>query len=456
MKTRSQKPAALFGVLACAITLGLLAAPPAASQATKSKGRAAAAAPSMVDTVIELVKGGMSEDLILGMIAQEGKKTKLGPADMLKLNKAGVSDSVIKAMMGVAPAAAPAAAAPKAAAAPAAGAVAVSGKATDFPADLPNKPTGPRKRRVAVDAFDYSAVRQWVTYWFQNDVNIGEGIRSMLVARMHQSKNVVLLERKKIDNIMKEQDFGATNRVNQGTRAKIGKITGADAILMGDIVIFGRDDNKKNGGIGGIIGGKFGAIAGSKKEEKAVVGINLRIVDAETGEVLETAEARGESKRTSRDWSGVAAAFGRGTAGQANAGMNSSNFEATIIGEATSDAVNNILTLLDERIPKLSGQARSIEGRVANIQGSTMYLTIGANDGVQLGDRFEIHRIDNEVIDPETKEVLDKVTVKVGEFVVHNVREKISTGQYGGQPVSMSYQKGYAARLVVAEPAATQ
>jgi len=52
-------------------------------------------------------------------------------------------------------------------------------------------------------------------------------------------------------------------------------------------------------------------------------------------------------------------------------------------------------------------------------------------------------------MDPNTKQVLDVETAKVGELVVTSAREQISTGNYGGEPLSESYQKGYTARLVV-------
>ena len=45
--------------------------------------------------------------------------------------------------------------------------------------------------------------------------NIGDGIRAMLTARMAQSGAITLLEREKIDQVMKEQDFAASNRVRQ-------------------------------------------------------------------------------------------------------------------------------------------------------------------------------------------------------------------------------------------------
>jgi hypothetical protein len=130
--------------------------------------------------------------------------------------------------------------------------------------------------------------------------------------------------------------------------------------------------------------------------------------------------------------------------------MTSKDFQDTIIGEATQDAVTKIAAFLEEKVPGIAAKSRTIEGRVANFEGCTIYLSVGGNDGVQVGDRFEIHKIVKDVIDPQTKEVLDHQTVKVGEFVAGTVRDKVSIGQYGGEPLSASYQndKGYAARLV--------
>ena len=55
--------------------------------------------------------------------------------------------------------------------------------------------------------------------------------------------------------MMKQQDFNAGNRVKQGTGGRVGRILGADAMLTGDIVIFGRDDKSKTVGGGGYAAG---------------------------------------------------------------------------------------------------------------------------------------------------------------------------------------------------------
>jgi curli biogenesis system outer membrane secretion channel CsgG len=431
----------------------LVALAPVASAGAQAAKPAPKAAPKVaangVDTVIALVKGGLSESLVIKTLQGEGKKYTLSTADLLKLQAAGVSEAIMHAMTD--PGATAAAAAP---ATTAAGAVASTARGvTPFPPDLADVPAV-QKRRVAVRPFDYSTVQTWVAYWFNTNANIGEGIRAMLTVRMDQSKNVTLLERTNIKDVMGEQDLGASNRVRKGSAARIGQLTGADVMLYGDIVIFGRDDTTKRKNVGAILG-QFskvaGAVATMNKEEKAVVGINLRLVDTETGEVIETAEARGESSRSSKDYAGILGVRGAGAAGGADS-MTSSNFAQTIIGEATSNAVTKVAEFLETRVPLLPAKPRDIEGRVASLGSGNVLLNIGSQDGVLRGDRFEILQINGEIKDPTTKEVIDVDAVKIGEFVVDTVREKTVAGAYGGQPLSATYLglagKGYAARLM--------
>ncbi|MBV8847115.1 MAG: hypothetical protein JO307_30265, partial [Bryobacterales bacterium] len=245
MLKQSLIPFALAGMIA--------AQTPAQTTAPKTPVAAKPAAPSRVDEVIQLVKGGMSEPRVIRTLQNENKPINLTTADLLKLQKAGVSENIINVMenpsAGAAPPVAASASAPSSKA-PAA--VAETGSACPLPAAVSSAP-GSKKRRLAVEAFDYSAVQTQVTAMFNNNVNIGQGIRAMLTERMGESKSVVLLEREKLKVIMAEQDFGATNRVKQGKQAKIGQITGADAWLLGDIVIFGRDDTRKKNGAAGAI-----------------------------------------------------------------------------------------------------------------------------------------------------------------------------------------------------------
>jgi curli biogenesis system outer membrane secretion channel CsgG len=366
----------------------------------------------------------------------------LAPADLLKLKNAGVSESVIEVMMD--PAAAPVAAAapapapaPTPAPAPEAAPAPAAATAT-APAAAPTA----QKQRVIVDEFDYSAVMTAVQQVFQTNQNIGKGIRAMLVKRVAEQGKLIVVERAKINTLQAEQDRNASNRVKQGAGARIGRITGANALLAGDIIIFGRDDKEMKARGGGWMGRTIGVVGAFKKEEKAVVAINYRLIDAETSEIIATGEARGESSRKSKGFGGFAAALGKGAAGM-EIDMTSSGFAETIIGEATMDCVNKLATILSEQTTGMKQTAREVETVVADVNGRSLTIAAGSGDGVNQGEVFEIHKTLREVRDPVTKEVLDRVTDKVGEMTITSVRDRVSIGNYTG---TAAVQVGFIAR----------
>jgi len=273
---------------------------------------------------------------------------------------------------------------------------------------------------------------------FNTQQDIGKGIRAMLVTRIAQANKVVVVERAKMDTLIKEQDMNAGNRVKQGTGARVGRISGADALLSGDIIIFGRDDTKKSVKGGGIIGAGIGALAAGKNQDKAIVAIAYRLIDAETSEIIATGEARGESIRKGSTFGAMAGALGKGVAG-VQIDMTSSNFAQTIIGEATQDCVNKLADILLGQTSTMKKGFREVEARVADVSGRSLTINAGSNDGVNAGEVFEILRIVREVKDPVTKETLDLVTEKTGEMTITTVRDKIATGNYTGSAAQVNF-----------------
>jgi curli biogenesis system outer membrane secretion channel CsgG len=426
----------LFAMLAAVA----LAQAPAPAPATAPKKAAAPKAASPVDSVIQLVKGGMSDDLIIRSLKKNNKAVDLSPADMVRLKQAGVSDNVIGVMLDPSSNPAPAAAAAAAPPPPAPAAEPAPAPAAAPVASAP-APVGAtsqaEKKRVIVDEFDYSTVKTSVQAVFNTQADIGKGIRAMLVKRMADANKVVIVERAKIDQLTSEQDRNASNRVKQGSGARVGRISGADAVLAGDIVVFGRDDKKTNIGAGGFARGPFAGIHVKKEEDKAVVVIDYRLVDAETSEVIATGEARGESVRKSNGFGGMGGNWGGGGGGGID--MTSSNFGATIIGEATQDCVNKLGDILSQQATTMKKSFREVEARVADVSGGTMVISAGGNDGVNVGETFEILKVLREVRDPQTKEVLDTVTEKTGEMTITSVRDKIATGSYVGKPAAVNF-----------------
>ncbi|MBZ5561568.1 MAG: CsgG/HfaB family protein [Acidobacteriia bacterium] len=288
------------------------------------------------------------------------------------------------------------------------------------------------KKRVAVLNFDYGTVMSSVQAIFGGNQDVGKGISDMLVEQLVNGGAYSVIERKAIDKIVAEQNFSNSDRADANTAAKIGRLLGVDAIIMGSITKFGRDDKKQNIGgaaIGGITG-RFGLGGVGLRESKAVVSISARLVSVNTGEILVAATGDGQSKRSGKSLLGAGGSSGG--AGGGNYDMSSSNFGDTILGEATKEAVASVATQLNGDAGKLPTAVVKINGLVADVSGNTLILNVGSKSGVQVGDHYGIYRKIRDIRDPATKKIIKSVVNKVGEVAITDVDETSCTGTYAG------------------------
>ncbi|MGE5570088.1 MAG: CsgG/HfaB family protein [Rhodospirillales bacterium] len=288
-----------------------------------------------------------------------------------------------------------------------------------------------QKKRVAVLDFEYATVRSSVQAIFGTDADIGKGISELVVEKLVNGGQYTVVERNALDKILAEQNFSNSDRADANTAAKIGRILGVDAIILGSITQFGRDD-KSTGVAGGAvdrIGGRFGLGGVRRNESKAVVGINARMINTDTAEILATARGVGESKRSG---TALLGAGGGSVAAGGAVDMRSANFANTIIGEAVNAAVGQLCTQLDQSAARLPTRAVKIEGLVADATGGVLVLNIGSRAGVKVGDRFSVRRKVREVRDPASGKILRSIEDTLGEVVITEVDEGSSVGNYTG------------------------
>src|SRR5579864_4723547 len=154
------------------------------------------------------------------------------------------------------------------------------------------------KKRVAVMNFDYATVSTSVAQIFGNsNTDVGKGISDILVDRLVNDGTYSVIERRALDKLLAEQNFSNSDRADPLSAAKIGKLLGVNAIIIGSITTFGRDDKSTTIGGGGI-GSRLGLGGGfNKREAKAVVQVTARLIDVNTGEILASAQGGGQSKR---------------------------------------------------------------------------------------------------------------------------------------------------------------
>ncbi|MCM2256158.1 MAG: CsgG/HfaB family protein [Vicinamibacteria bacterium] len=181
----------------------------------------------------------------------------------------------------------------------------------------------PKRIAVAVMDFEYGTLDNW---WGNYD--IGKGMADQVVDALVEDGTFSVIERKKLDAVLAEQDFAQSNRAapSAATLAKVGKIKGIQYILSGSITKYTTE--RKDGGIRvkgiGLGGGKG----------KAEVHLTVRLIDVTTGEILVSAKGVGESKK------GGAFSFSSGSVG---VGMGSSEYRNSALGDAQAMACTDLV-----------------------------------------------------------------------------------------------------------------
>ena len=178
-----------------------------------------------------------------------------------------------------------------------------------------------KRPMIAVTDFDYGTIDHW---WGQ--YNIGKGMSDQVVSALSEDGSFRIMERKKLDTVLAEQDFSNSDRADPKTTIRLGKALGVKYILTGSITKFSTE---KRGGAMRLHGIGVG---GSKA--KSEVALTLRIIDTTTGEIMLTAKGLGQSNK------GGGFDFSKGGLG---VGTNAEEWRTSALGEAQEMACNEVV-----------------------------------------------------------------------------------------------------------------
>ena len=231
------------------------------------------------------------------------------------------------------------------------------------------------------------------------------GLTEMLTTVLINTHRFVVLERAQLQAVQQEQDLGASGRVNKETAAAQGSLMGAQALITGDISGFSYWAEALGGNILNIIRG----LNAGMTRIKAQVNIDLRLVDAATGEVLAAAKGKGVATQT-----GVFTDLVRD---EKKISLNATI--ATPLGQASRGALQDAVADLLLLLPKVAWARRIVEVREGQV-----FINAGKADGIQVGEVFEVFQPGTALIDPESGRNLGAPERRVGEIEVETVEER--------------------------------
>jgi curli biogenesis system outer membrane secretion channel CsgG len=139
---------------------------------------------------------------------------------------------------------------------------------------------------MTVAVIDFTNQTSSASWW---NGGVGNQLADMLSNELSATGDFKVIERQKIDAVLAEQDLASSYRMRPGSTPHTGNVTGAQYLVTGSVSAYSEDSSDTGGGVS-IAGFHLG---GGKKQ--AYVAIDLRVVDAETSEVVYSRTIEGHS-----------------------------------------------------------------------------------------------------------------------------------------------------------------
>jgi len=233
---------------------------------------------------------------------------------------------------------------------------------------------------------------------------LGSGAADMLATEIVKTGKFKVMERDKLASVLKEQNLGASGRIDPSTAAQIGKLIGLEYIITGAVTEYGQSE----------LGGGGGGFAMKKKGYHATV--DIRMVDANTGEIV-FADSASHSEATYN-----VKVFGYGGGEQ---------FDEKKATEVMRAAIINLAVKINSAPLTASSGPKIVAGPalVADVDGNYVVLNKGRNGGLQEGQEVTLYRPGKTITDPQTGKVLKVRYRKVGVVKLSTVDDGYSEGE---------------------------
>ena len=238
--------------------------------------------------------------------------------------------------------------------------------------------------------------------------DLGRGFATIMTDLLNASDQFIVLGDSEMRGAaMSEQNFAASGRTAQGRRTpQTGRMTPAQLLVRGAITHV----QETAGGRGGINirGIRVGGSGGS-----AEVNMTIYLVDTTTGQVKASKSVTGKSGRRG---------LGVGYYGNRLGGLtgNLEGFTNDNVGKATEAAVEEAITFLASQLDSIQW-----EGTVMTVSSERIIINRGTREGVSQGMRFAVGEIE-ELIDPDTGELLHSEMMTIAELEATDVRERVT------------------------------
>lgn len=145
-----------------------------------------------------------------------------------------------------------------------------------------NKPPVKLRHEAALSKIHTVAVMPFVDAPGEKAKGSGKVMVNAIISRLYEFPEIRVVERGRIDALLAESDLSLTGFVDQNSAAQLGKMAGADAVIVGELMQYEAQQNYGSVGLGyGQIKGSTGATSYTHR-----VGVSLRLVNVANGRIV--------------------------------------------------------------------------------------------------------------------------------------------------------------------------
>ena len=229
------------------------------------------------------------------------------------------------------------------------------------------------KRKVAIGRFsNETQYAKGMFYDKENDPMRKQAL-DILSSKLAASEKFILLEREDLDILVNE----AGSEMNK---------IGADYIILGSITEFGRKTEGEQ------------KVFSSTKTQTVEAGVSIRLVEASTGLIIYSDEAKGYAETSSKQTMGIGGAAG---------------YDATLSDKAISAALSQ---LVENIINKCMD--KPWKSYILSVDDGTYIISGGASQGLVAGDKFAVYKKGKVVKNPQTGMNVELPGTKTGEITI--------------------------------------
>ncbi len=248
--------------------------------------------------------------------------------------------------------------------------IAVSCASTPEPAPAPPSYTPPSYRLATKGPKKRIGIVDFVNKTAYGRGRLGSSAQDILTTELFKTDSFIIVERAQLAKVLDEQSLGQTGVVDSRTAAQLGRVLGLNAIVTGSISQFGVQTRGQDYGVY------------KKKVQTAECTVDVRVVDASTGQVLFAESGEGYAETAVKE------AFGLGQKG---------GYDETLGQESLRSAVTKFMSNLIQQLDTLEWN-----GRIAKVSGSMVYVNAGEDTGLNVGDILTVVELGEEIFDPQT------------------------------------------------------